>query len=611
MINKIPENWDYSDDLEMLFMFYQSTDELLSEVSPDSYALHLHNALSLIDEIEEVYNLLEHHDNIVDYYERYISPIIDEFIQKIRDDYILKKMLGNRLDSIVTGFNESKTKHKLLKVWIDIFKQSCNRKRYRLLYEEEIIRLITETTEKNKLLYCVENYYIILINIGYSREYLYTSAKRFFNNSSFKINNKNQIKEFLNQFTCNSQRYNFLVLMDMENIEYLDNISGHSFSGNNIQKISVEDIRKEICEDYSVLELLNKYDKKKKESREYQKIEIVKIHKEELDPYKAAMSFTEYISFLQTFKRYFIHHSFSKQVFEFLLQKDDGRYIKIKIPNKIKKRPFVSQELIDSRIRNILSGTFLGKSAFLSIAQALAMHADAFDSKNTSTLFRSLWTALETLFSNTGSNTTRDNVVNSVLSIIQKTYILKIMRVIYAQITDAIDVEKLKQLQIQNFDSFVEYFASNDNKSEEMKKLFSLLSTNPLLRSRIYNMRKKLTDGKSIFNMLESHKLQIEWQLNRLYRIRNIATHLGTEITGSDIAINHLHSYFDYVVNYILCKTENGDYVPNISSLVFESKNDLKIHMEILKSKEPLSSTNYLEFLFGPDRHLINYQFEY
>ena len=82
-------------------------------------------------------------------------------------------------------------------------------------------------------------------------------------------------------------------------------------------------------------------------------------------------------------------------------------------------------------------------------------------------------------------------------------------------------------------------------------------------------------------------------------------------VTGTEVAVNHLHNYFDYVVNFILCKSENGDYVFSTSSVVFEAKNDNKIYEEILKKNEKLSSSNYVELLFGPDKNLVNYRFEY
>ena len=92
--------------------------------------------------------------------------------------------------------------------------------------------------------------------------------------------------------------------------------------------------------------------------------------------------------------------------------------------------------------------------------------------------------------------------------------------------------------------------------------------------------------------------------------MRNVATHLGVELSGIDIAVNHLHNYFDYVVNYILCKSENGNYVISTATVVFEAKNDNRIHVEMLKGNQSLSANNYMEYLFGPDSNLIKYQFE-
>lgn len=191
-------------------------------------------------------------------------------------------------------------------------------------------------------------------------------------------------------------------------------------------------------------------------------------------------------------------------------------------------------------------------------------------------------------------------MINSVLPIIQKTYILKLLRLLYSQVTDAIETTELNSSGISSFQEFVRYFASYEAGSTQMKKLYQCLSNNPLLRSRLFSMRKDMTDGASISNLLSKHQLRVEWQLRRLYRIRNIATHLGQEIDGASIAVNHLHNYFDYAVNFILCKSENGDYIASISTVVFEAKNDNKIHQESLKENNKLNSSNYIEYLFGP-----------
>ena len=176
--------------------------------------------------------------------------------------------------------------------------------------------------------------------------------------------------------------------------------------------------------------------------------------------------------------------------------------------------------------------------------------------------------------------------------------------------TVAVTEEDLLKIGISSFKSFIEYFSSESESSQKMKNLYILLSNNPLLRSRIYEFRKELGNGYKIKELLENHEKKIKLQLKRLYRMRNITTHLGTSVSGMDVAVNHLHNYFDYAINYMLCKAENNEFVISTSAIVFQVKNDNRIHMEMLKSKDPLSINNYSKYLFGPDPNLINYQFE-
>lgn len=611
MIYHVPNNWEYQDSLEMLLLFYQCADELRSEVTPDSYSLPQHNALTLLDEIENVYYLLESYGITSEYYEKYIPPIIDEFLSQLEDDYIFKRFLGARLFTIRTGFQEASKSPIHLVAWLDAVRQICALTKYRKAYEQEIIRLIENTKDKQKLLYCTSNYFVTLRWAGYSREHLYTATKKYFSNKSRIIKNSFQIRNFLELFPCKKERFDFLILLDIDSIEYMDSISENLTLSKQIEKVDLKQERKNLLNDYVAAEILKEYDSRIYQAGSHEKMAIVRFYDEDFDPLSAATRFVDYISFLQAFARYFKHFYYSKQVYRILVKKEDGYYREIKLPNKLQKRPFISQEVIDSRIRNILEAESMGYSAFISLTRAIEMHAEAFDSRSMSTLLRTFWTALETLFSNPNPSRTRENVINSVLPIIQKTYILKKLRALHLQISEAIDEKHLSCLGIADFQSFVEYFSTYTEDSAEMKKVYAYLPDNPLLRSRIFMMRKSLSDGKNIYNYLERHRQRIEWQLKRLYRIRNIATHLGQEMDNTAVAVNHLHNYFDFSVNYLLCKSENGDYVANMSSLVFEAKNDLRIYYEYLKKNEKLVKNNYKELLFGPDQQLINYQFEH
>lgn len=610
MINNRPESWSKDDSLEMLFFFYQLTDELLSEISSDTYALPQHNTLSLLLEIEEVYDIIDKFNLFDDFYQNYIPPIIDEFIESTENDYVLKRILGDRLQSIRTGFLESKSQSVLLRRWIDSFKQACHFSRYVEDYRKEIKHLVTETTDKTKLIYCAKVFYASLVSIGYAREYLYTTTRRFFDNDSNPITSNSQVEKFIDIFDCDDKRFEFLVLMNTDVIDYIDNLSDNIRINHKIEKVDIQEISRQAGRNNAMLEIIRLYERMQSNESNHKNISIVRYEDETLDPYSAAVDLQNRIRFLQTFTRYFKHYSYSKQIHKFLVKSDEGYYIELKLPNKLRKRPFISQPRIDLRIKNIISARYMGDEAYYAIAHAIDMHAEAFDSHNIITLFRTFWTALETLFANSNPGKGRESVIDSVIHVIQKTYILKLLREVYSQVCASIDQDNLKALGINSFCTFVEYFSSFKADSLEMKKIYSLLSLNPLLRTRLFSLRKTMNDGNSIKKMLDLHKQRVTWQLKRLYRIRNIATHLGMEVSGLSIVINHLHNYFDYAVNYMLCKSENGDYIVSTSSVVFEAKNDNMIHNEMLKSGDLLSKDNFMSFLFGPDRNLINYNFE-
>lgn len=610
MVNNVPTSWEYDNSLEMLFLFYQCTDELLSEITPDTYVLPLHNALTAFREIENTYTLLKHFDIIDSYYLKYIPPIIDEFLSLTEDDYILKRILGRRLDSIRTGFTEASKRAALLEQWIGLFKQACTHKQYRDAYRNEISYLVQNTSNKNKLLLCVKNYYICLIHLGYHREYLYISAKKFFDNKNVCIFKKSQIDDFLNLYICTPKEFEFLVLMNTDVIDYLDTISNNIRIGKNVKKVDIEKERSILCKDFSVNELFKSYDNKKNPATAHEKVAIIHFKDDAYDPYSAAINLENSVNFLQTFTHYFKHFNPSKQIFKTLLKSDDGHYTELGLPRKLQKRPFISQGTIDLRIKNIMTAKSMSPESFYSLANAVSMHTEAFNSKSTTTLLRTFWTALETLFSNPSPKGMQNNVINSILPIIQKTYILKLLRTLYSQLCNALDSNTIDELGIQSFKQFVEYFSRYSETSPEMKIIYNKLTQNPLLRSRLFNIRKSFKDGYTIGKLLDKHNTKILWQLTRLYRMRNIATHLGQEMEGMEIAVNHLHNYFDYAVNYMLCKSENERYTVSVSSLAFEAKNDNRIHQELLKTGEPLSINNYMCFLFGPDESLIRFEFE-
>ena len=247
----------------------------------------------------------------------------------------------------------------------------------------------------------------------------------------------------------------------------------------------------------------------------------------------------------------------------------------------------------------------------ISIIRAMDMHLDALNCKNAQTMLRAFWTALEALVFTSDEAEQKESTKFALLYIIQKTYILKQFRLIYEQLIVAVkDTEFWEEMGVENFAQFVSSFMSSQADDEGFKKYTAKLSTNPLLRTRIYRFRKELSTAKNIQKKIENHKEKVSWQIDRIYRTRNLSTHAGVSMPYVDEILFNVHNYFDYIVNYIMCKLENGHYVQNISSLVFEAKIDNQIHNEFLKKVDVITEENYLHALFGPDINIIDYNFE-
>jgi len=605
MINKIPSSWEYNDKLENLFLFYQASEEMLSFTSPDSYRLTVHNPITLVYEIKKIYSILKESGQIETYYKQYIPPIIEELIYTIQQDSIVKKALGVKLDSMITGLNSAIDDPALLMRWINLFHQTINLPEYENACKEIIIDCIIQGKDKKKLLYHTNNYYVCLVNSGYNPEFIYQNILRFFDNRSSKITSPEQIKLFLARFNHSEKEFELLLVADTYLIDTFININPNFASFIATQKIDEEIIKKDVHKAQTLQLFYDNYSKLKNREN----ISIISYKTKSHDPYSALEEVENYFKLLQVLTGYFKHKAGQRFYFD-VIQKQGSRYYSIKLRKLIPNRPYLTEETINQRIGKILEGNFISSQAFDSVLSALEMHHDAINCKNDETMLRTFWTATETLFFDSSAGGERETATYSLLRILEKTYLLKVLRTIFAQIQQSVDSEITEDLGINTFKNFVIYFSSYAADSEEFKRLTGLFGNHPLLRSRIYNLRKELNDTKHIREKIDLHNKKILWQIQRIYRTRNLSTHAGISMPYIKDVLFNLHNYFDYVINYIICKLENDERIANISTIVFSARNDNQIYMESLKCEKQLSKDTCFDLLLGLDANMIKYEFE-
>ena len=214
-------------------------------------------------------------------------------------------------------------------------------------------------------------------------------------------------------------------------------------------------------------------------TRKYEKIKIVRASNVALDPYRAIDNIIKFLDVLQMFRVYFIRSYSARQAYKFLLKSTDGKYVKFNLPQKLQKRPHMWGRLASIRMQSLINKRAMSSFVYSAVMRAINMHAEAISLKSHAMIVRTLWTALETLFLKPDIQGHREDVVDSMCSIIQKTYLLKMTRNLYYAICAEAKSKgknaELTSIGINSYQFFLEYFASYDESSSEMKKIMQYL----------------------------------------------------------------------------------------------------------------------------------------
>ena len=72
--------------------------------------------------------------------------------------------------------------------------------------------------------------------------------------------------------------------------------------------------------------------------------------------------------------------------------------------------------------------------------------------------------------------------------------------------------------------------------------------------------------------------------------------------------VENLHNYVDFIINFIICKSWNGENIADINSLIAEVEMVNDLHYQILKTskKEETVEDTYTS-LFGPSKNIVDY----
>ena len=608
MLSRPPKGFELSEDTKNLFLFYQCVNEMTFDYSPDTYKAPTLNTRLLCKEAHVTYYYLKKTNALDKYYAKYLTPILKELKFSLQNDDVAKEILGERYTKIYALLEILQKDMRLFESTIRNLQNYLGNRKYYDKLIEKICCLICDNKEQLKLIKLASDEMYERLSLNYSKQHIYNVTSDFFGKG--EITNGKVIYDYFKLFSFERKKWEFITIADKRIMIYIKGLE-KVVSARNIKlsRMTIEELKKLIQKEeyHSMSWFLNYY----MSIKVLDKVELVKYTCVELDPYKAAEATQKFMGFFVDIITNMDNEA--KRIYPYNVCLNYSR-TRIKVQAAMQRRNRKFEQNYLPNVLRMLQSLRVSKNMFSDFMSVLSYHGDAItqgvEDKYVVTM---LWTALEMLFSNGSSEKSKGESVKQALTeIIQRTYIVKRLKYLHNDMVaniKAFDKLLIKQYDLDKFDVFVEMLFDEQD-TERLKAVEKTLEKNPLLRTRIFELVDKcLKNGEKIDAFLVNHLRKIEWHIERIYRTRNFLVHAGQEFWYEDMIVECLHNYVDFVVNYILVKTEAGEYIEDIADVVDEAKNDNEVHKKILQDSKNIETNceNYKRLLFGPSDNVLNY----
>ena len=524
-----------------------------------------------------------------------INPAIEELIWSLKADPIAAETLPDVVEQftkVVGGLknpNPAQTTSLILQ---------CENLRRRIdpIYIEELKGAFTETFsatgQRNRALKVCQYLLSNLINTGYDRRYILQKVnERFFSKDIKKIE-KRSLDFFIRQF--DGKRRDFDVYVPVTK-------TGHTFV-DALQLPFVKAVATSEISEGTKNALSRTVDRK-----DYP--QTIRLTVERLDPFGAHEMANELMQSLQSLTL------LQKEVFEF--RWSDQAFVTTKRSQSgqiISKENFVLQRsseritkargrALNQQARSLILS--FDHNSMERVIRATGTVSLAREANNTENQLVLLWSSIEALLSDPPEGVPRithylDSIIPSVCLNYPRRYLCAVMDQAFPLYKDQLR-KYLKEIEIET-DDYPTKFAHFviDPKYQDLQDRFSNeISDNPLALFRFWKLYSKFRHGSSFHQTVTSHQQRVEWQIARIYRIRNDIVHAGNGPRYTrPIALNAFE-YFKTSFGTIVGRASKTDVGEDIGHVVGSILFDYSIFISKIEpmkhSETPLSGAQITE----------------
>lgn len=556
-------HWTDLQNQQGLLFFSQALSEALFDYTLDTYkpqALNIRllciEALQTIDNIK--LGLIKKPN---------IEAIIDELKWSLNGDFVAKKMIGDKLMGIVEKINANRSNLKKLKETILLLYHFLDNRKYLKELENTLINLTPQNKEKENIYKATRAYITELINYGYTTAYIYHNTNRFFFNTSVKFSHVSP-KAFFDIFNYEKKKYTVVYKVSSVFNEFKN----------------VEDALKfKITDSFNPVNLSGE-EKKFIESIDVSEIFVVFENIEAIDD-NVARIITEIPLFKIGNLFSFYHHKETPKISDraLVINHTDGFALLRDEPIKsIIKKADIKPKVAAEKVKKLFGELDLPPNTMYRISRAIDLHSISLTTEQVENKLLNIWTALETLIPK-DVDCGDDRVVQIIKALVPFQTLNYINKLIEQVGSDFWFFDKENSKKILNsvhlkgkensFDTLAALIMTSEN-DDKRKEVYALLDNYPFLKFRIFTLNKILSSGKEINKLLENHKQRVEWQIQRIYRVRNLIVHSGKMPTYTNILVENLHNYFDDFLNYIIDSAIKEKRIKTINEAILNAEID-------------------------------------
>jgi len=594
------DNWIKDKKIEGLLFFAQILDEMLFDYTLDSYKPPVFNSHSMCIEMLDVIDGIE--DGFLQ--EKSLNPIKEEFIWNLENDPIVKKLLGNvddkDLKKISTYRYRTRLNHlnKTQNFRNLVYEIENLKNLFDLHYFDTLKRELSEEIQspKNKknITTLARIFLSELIFRGYSQQFLYYETRNFFFSQDKKILSTDQLNEFFSKFTF--EFIDWVVIFKGE--------PGFKFA-KGIKLPIISEISENIPETGLNHPTIKKYlipDDTYPFFLSFQKIQA-------LDPYSASERAEYALKTINNLAAYTIHKECLNWFEKSLVYSSNGYFKIVDYPvapiTKVKDSNFSELHHDVDKIAKIFQN--LDNQSTYYILNSLNSHYCAIHSTTSENQLMNLWTAMETLLPPQSEQRIL-HFLDSFDAFLNRKYVQKLIIDLLHSLRSSLgsDLDIVFDKFPDSYSDFEKCAALISIQIENEKyrdEIYTLIKGDPLLTNKIYTLMKKLSSSEQILKTIELHNKRVRWQLQRIYRARNLIVHKGEKLVYINQLVENLHSYYHTVFDLIQEIKNNNESIDSLEMIFYIIKIDQQAHLSFLKdlNDSMCDNENFRQLLFGTD----------